>query len=123
MSQDLLKLETGSYPLRCFRWRSLRLALLIALAFARRRSSLLETYQRRLRTVLRIPLSVTLLRKRLSKLSCDSPGLSSTVIWLLSLLLALFQLPSLGTFSAKSNENPVIRLITRHEGGAELCQL
>jgi hypothetical protein len=89
-SQDFLQLRTESYDRRCFLWRSLRLVLLIALAFARRRSSLLETYQRRLRTELRIPLSDTRLRKRLSRLSCDSPGFSSTVIRLLSLLFALF---------------------------------
>jgi len=87
MSQDSSQLRIGGYPPRCFRWRSLRLALLIALAFARRRSSLLETYQRRLRTVLRIPLWDTCLRKRRSRLSCDSPGFRSTVIRLLSLLL------------------------------------
>ncbi len=57
----------------------LRLALRIALAFAIRRCSLLETYHLFLRTALRIPLLDTCLRKRLSKSSCDSPGLKYTV--------------------------------------------
>jgi hypothetical protein len=45
----------------------------IAFFFSMRRVSLLETNQRLLRTVLRIPLFTTFLRKRLSKESCDSP--------------------------------------------------
>jgi len=54
----------------------LRLALRIALALARRRCSLLDTNHLFLRTALRMPLLLTSLRKRLSKCSCDSPGLN-----------------------------------------------
>jgi hypothetical protein len=88
------------------------------LAFARRRSSLLETYQRRLRTVLRIPLLDTCLWKRLSKLSCDSPGFNLTVIQLL-LLLALFsQLqalePGFFSFSPKEKQKKARLLASSH---------
>lgn len=54
----------------------LRPALRIALALARRRCSLLDTNHLFLRTALRMPLLLTSLRKRLSKRSCDSPGLN-----------------------------------------------
>jgi hypothetical protein len=51
--------------------------------FAIRRCSLLETNHLFLRTSLRTRLLVTSLRKRLSRLSCDSPGLSITVTFLI----------------------------------------
>ena len=54
------------------------LALLMALALRIRRCSLLDTNQRRRRTAVRIPPSVTFLRKRLSRASCDSPSRSLT---------------------------------------------
>lgn len=47
---------------------------------ARRRCSLLETKKRFFFTSLRIRFLDTRLRKRLSKLSCDSPGLSTTLV-------------------------------------------
>ena len=45
----------------------------IAFFFSMRRVSLLETNQRLLRIVLRMPLLTIFLRKRLSKESCNSP--------------------------------------------------
>jgi hypothetical protein len=50
----------------------------MAFFFALRRSSLLETNHRRRRVSLKMPLCVTALRKRLSRLSWDSPGFRST---------------------------------------------
>ena len=55
------------------------LALRMPFCFAIRRCSLLETNHLFLRTSLRTRPLVTSLRKRLSKLSCDSPGLSFTL--------------------------------------------
>ena len=50
----------------------------MAFFLALRRSSLLETNHRRRRVSLKTPLWVTALRKRLSRLSWDSPDFSST---------------------------------------------
>ena len=50
-----------------------RLMRRIAFFFSMRRVSLLETNQRLLRMVLRMPLLTIFLRKRLSNESCDSP--------------------------------------------------
>jgi hypothetical protein len=71
----------GSYQ-RClfFRRASFRLAFRMPCLFALRRSSLLDTNHLFLRTVLRTRALPTSLRKRLSKLSCDSPRLSFTVV-------------------------------------------
>jgi hypothetical protein len=55
-----------------------RLALRRALAFARRRCSLLDMNHLFLRRALSTPLLVTALRQRLSSSSCDSPGLKLT---------------------------------------------
>jgi hypothetical protein len=52
----------------------------MAFFFARRRSSLLETYHRFLRKVVRMPLRATCLRNRLNKFSCDSLGPKVTVV-------------------------------------------
>lgn len=52
----------------------------MALALRMRRCSLLDTNQRRRRTAVRMPPSVTFLRKRLSRPSCDSPSRSLTVM-------------------------------------------
>ncbi len=60
-------------------WRWRRRARRTAFFLAMRRSSLLLTCHRLRRTVLKIPLLATCLRKRLSSWSCDSPGRSLTV--------------------------------------------
>lgn len=67
--------------------RTLRLIRRMAFFFEIRRSSLFETNQRLRRTVLRIPLLATFLRKRLSSASCDSFGRRFTVVNYLTSLL------------------------------------
>lgn len=52
----------------------------MAFFFAIRRSSLGETYQRRLRTSDRTRSRITVRRKRLSKPSCDSLGRKTTFV-------------------------------------------
>ena len=52
----------------------------MAFFLARRRSSLLETYHRFLRSVVNVPLRATFLRNRFSRLSCDSLGPKKTVV-------------------------------------------
>ena len=64
--------------------RCLRLKRRIAFFFWIRRSSLFETNQRFRRTVLKIPLLATFLRKRLSSWSCDSFGRKFTVVNLIT---------------------------------------
>jgi hypothetical protein len=65
--------------LRARRRASLRFRFRIALALALRRRSDFDTNHLFLRTAFKMPLFVTSLRKRLSKCSCDSPGLNTTV--------------------------------------------
>jgi len=59
----------------------------MAFFFWIRRNSLFETNQRLRRTVLKIPLLATFLRKRLSNASCDSFGRKFTVVNFLTSLL------------------------------------
>ena len=70
------------------------LALRMAFFLARRRSSLLETYHRFLRSVVNTPLRVTSLRNRLSRFSCDSFGPKTTVgTWYVTSFLTVTQTP------------------------------
>jgi hypothetical protein len=79
--------------------RSFRLMRRMAFFFEMRRSSLFETNQRLRRTVLKIPLLATFLRKRLSSASCDSFGRRFTVVNFLTSLR--FQMSSPPVYSTK----------------------
>src|SRR5690606_4638838 len=74
--------EAALQRTEAFRWR--RRARRIAFFFSIRRSSLFEICQRLRRTVLKIPLLVTRLRKRRSSDSCDSFGFNRTVAIIVS---------------------------------------
>src|SRR5574341_1951044 len=102
---------------------SRRLRLLrrrMAFFFSMRRTSLLDTNQRLLRSCVRMPLRMTFFLKRLSSCSCDSFGRSVTEV-IRSHLLATKSPTRAGVLPSRPGERSetVLRATTIHEGGAQ----